>query len=96
MIKVCWINKQTLGEVSSGDTKELISGCTVCNAFGNEVSGDIKEDLIGSEGHTELEEIVNMINVLINIQRFDRQDYMAQITRWNSADLRAKCHAGFL
>ena len=63
----------------------------MCNVFGNEVSGDIKENLIGSEGHTELEEIVNMINVLINIQRFDRQDYMAQITRLNSADLRAKC-----
>lgn len=61
------------------------------NIFGNEVSGDIKENLIGSEGHTELEEIVNMINALINIQRFDRQDYMAQITRWNSTDLHAKC-----
>ena len=80
-----------MGEVSSGDTKELISGCPLCNIFGNKVSGDIKENLIGSEGHTELEEIVNMINVLINIQRFDRQDYMAQITRWNSTDSHAKC-----
>lgn len=78
-------------QVSSGDTKELTSGCAVCNAFGNEVSGDTKENLIGSQGHTELEEIVNMINMLINIQRFDRQDYMAQITRWNSTDLHAKC-----
>lgn len=78
-------------QVSSGDTKELTSGCAVCNTFGNEVSGDTKENLIGSQGHTELEEIVNMINVLINIQRFDGQDYMAQITRWNSTDLHAKC-----
>ena len=58
-----------MGKVSSGDTKELISSPIVFNIFANDGSGDINENLISSAGHTELEEIVNMINALINIQR---------------------------
>lgn len=79
-----------MGKVSSSDTKELISSPTVFNIFGNDGSGHIKENLTSSAGHTELEEIVNMINYInmINqdLKRFDRQDYKAQTTRWNSTE----------
>lgn len=49
--------------------KSSFLGPVLFSIFGTDVSEDIKESLIRSADPTKLEEIVNMINALIIIQR---------------------------